>query len=322
MSRGVTDYVEQERERSAGPALHPDPDEPSGPGASGPGAPAGPERLPGPGGGPSRPRTPGPGRLTRRRLWTGAAQASALWGATRLALIGFVLLLSWIEGLDQDGRTRDWLAASRRLWWVAGLMAAAAVSIRINGLFLLVALVLMYLLQLRADRRWRPRADALALLLPVVPLTGIAVWLHHSTGSWNAWQEAEAKGWGRQTAWPWQGLADGWHEITTQHGPHILIASLAAFATVVLGLVLIPVLAWLRRWPELLFMVLNVLVLVCSTTFVSAPRYALTWFPAFILAAELTGRVRLRWLHPVLLIACLPLEATLFLLYARHFWVA
>jgi hypothetical protein len=115
---------------------------------------------------------------------------------------------------------------------------------------------------------------------------------------------------------------DGWHEITAMRGPHILIATVAAFATVVLGLLLVVAFAWLRRWPEAVYMLLNVIVLVCSTTFVSAPRYGLTWFPAFILAAELTGRRRLRWLHPIVLIVCIPLLATLGMLYARGAWVA
>jgi len=215
-----------------------------------------------------------------------------------------------------------WLAASRQLWWLSGLLMALTVSVRINGLFVVAALALMYLLQLRAERRWTPRRDVFAFALPVLMLVAIAAWLRSSTGSWNAWQEAEERGWERGTALPWQGLVDGWNEITAERGPHVLVASAMAFAVVVLGIALVGVFAWLRRWPEALFLALNVAVLVCSTTFVSAPRYALSWFPVYILAAEAIARVRGRWLHPAVLLACLPFLATFAMLYAQNAWVA
>lgn len=276
----------------------------------------------------------------------GAVAAAALWQLTAdqltmrddagpagfravqylmVAPYGIFLTAGYSEAMFLAAAMGAWLAGRRQRWWIAGLLMALTVSIRINGLFVIAALALMYVLQLRADRPgrgWRPRPDVLAFTLPVIMLGAIAVWLHGSTGSWNAWQEAEHQGWGRQSAWPWQGLADGWNEITTQRGPHILIAAIAAFATVILGLVLLVAFAWLRRWPETVYMALSVTVLVCSTTFVSAPRYGLTWFPAFILVAEITSWRRLHWLHPVLVIACLPLLATLSMLYARGAWVA
>ena len=47
-----------------------------------------------------------------------------------------------------------------------------------------------------------------------------------------------------------------------------------------------PVKLALRRWPEATYVGLSVGVLVCSTLIVSAPRYALTWFPAYLLLAQ------------------------------------
>jgi hypothetical protein len=263
--------------------------------------------------------------VTRGSVTSGDdARAAGFRAVTYLmvAPYGVFLVVGYSEATFLVFAMAAWLAASRRNWWLAGPLMAATVSIRINGLFVVAALALMYVLQLRADGRWRPRRDLLAFGFPVLALAWISAWLHQSTGSWDAWREAEERGWNRQTAWPWDGLAIGWHEVTSHKGPHLLLASLAAFVTVVIGLLLVAVFAWLRRWPEALLMVLSVTVLVCSTTFVSAPRYALSWFPAFILAAELTGRQRWRWLHQVLVIGCLPVAAVVALIYSQQGWVA
>jgi hypothetical protein len=63
-------------------------------------------------------------------------------------------------------------------------------------------------------------------------------------------------------------------------------------------------------------------VLVCSTTLVSAPRYALLWFPGYLLAAQLTERPGWRWLRVAVVVVCAPQLAALSLSFAAHQWVA
>ena len=53
---------------------------------------------------------------------------------------------------------------------------------RINGLFLAVALAVLYLLQ----HRGRLRRDALALVLPVLAVGAFFAYLRLRTGTWNA----------------------------------------------------------------------------------------------------------------------------------------
>jgi integral membrane sensor domain MASE1 len=65
-----------------------------------------------------------------------------------------------------------------------------------------------------------------------------------------------------------------------------------------------------------------VAVLVCSTMLTSAPRYALTWFPAYVLLAQLVVRPRWRWPTIALAAVCLPLLAVLSLAFAAHQWVS
>ena len=90
----------------------------------------------------------------------------------------------------------------------------------------------------------------------------------------------------------------------------------------VAGVVLVLVLARLRRWAEAVYVGLNVGVLVCSTTLVSAPRYTLTWFPAYLLLAELVQRPGWRWLRGPLPVVSAAAMVVLTLWFATHRWVA
>lgn len=235
---------------------------------------------------------------------------------------GVYLSVVYGESLFLACTLAAWLAATRRRWWWAGLLAGAAAAVRINGAFLAVALAVMYAIQLRAEGRLRPHRDALALLTPLFVVLAFFAWLHRTTGSWSAWRDAEVRGWQRRAAWPWDGLRIGWHAATAAHAPEMIFAQWADLLTTVAGLVLIVVLVRLRRWPEATYLAPNVAVLVCSTTLVSAPRYALAWFPGYLLAAQLTAHPRAGWLHPVILVVCVPLLAGLSLLFAKHAWVS
>jgi hypothetical protein len=101
-----------------------------------------------------------------------------------------------------------------------------------------------------------------------------------------------------------------------------VISRWADLVVTVAGIALVVVLAVLRRWPETVFVLLNVAVLACSTTLISAPRYALMWFPAYLLVAELGVRDRWRRLTPTVVIACLPLLGVVALSFASHQWTA
>jgi hypothetical protein len=241
-----------------------------------------------------------------------------------LAVTPFGLFLSSVysEALFLAVCLGAWSAGTHRRWWWAGVLAAAASAVRINGLFLMAALLVMYLGQLRACGRRGPRADLAALGLPLVVVGGYFAYLHARTGSWNDWQQAQIVSWQRHGAWPWQGLAVGWQSLMDSPSHDLVISRTADLATAIGGLLLLAVLAWRRRWAEATFIALNVAVLISSTTLVSSPRYALTWFPAYLMLARLSVRPRGRWLRPVALTLGPPLSAVLSITFAVHYWVA
>ncbi|PRY59419.1 mannosyltransferase PIG-V [Knoellia remsis] len=113
------------------------------------------------------------------------AASRAVW---LLALLptGFFLVAIYTEALFLALALGAWLLATRRHWWWAGLLAALATGVRVNGLFLAAGLVVLYAVQWHRDGRPRPRWDVLALGLPAVPVAAFVTYLHARTGSWNA----------------------------------------------------------------------------------------------------------------------------------------
>jgi hypothetical protein len=248
-----------------------------------------------------------------------AATAVVLLG---VAPYGIFLVAVYSEALFLAVTVAAWWAAVTRRWWLAGALAAAATTVRVNGMFLVAALAVMYLVQMREDRRRRPNADLLALALPFAVLGAYFGYLRARTGAWNAWQAAQDAGWARRTAWPWTGLRAGWDAIASASAPDLVVSRWADLVSVVAGLLLLAVLLWLRRWAEATYIALSVGVLVCSTMITSAPRYTLTWFPAYLLVAQLAHRRGWAWLRVAVPALCLPLMAALALTFSARLWVS
>ncbi len=251
-----------------------------------------------------------------------ARRAATAVAVLAVAPYGIFLSAVYSESLFLAVTVAAWWAAETRRWWWAGVLAAAATAVRVNGMFLVAALAVMYLVQLREDRQRRPRPDLLALALPFVVLGAYFGYLFARTGTWNAWQVAQDTGWARRTAWPWTGLRAGWEAIQGAPTADLLVSRWADLLSVVGGLVLLGVLLWLRRWAEATYIGLSVGVLVCSTMITSAPRYALMWFPAYLLLARLVHRPGWGWLRVAVPALCLPLMAALALTFSARLWVS
>jgi hypothetical protein len=241
-----------------------------------------------------------------------------------LAVTPFGLFLSSVysEALFLALSLAAWLAGDRRRWWMAGLLAGAAAAVRINGLFLAAALAVMYLGQARVDRRRWPRWDVVALGVPAVVVTIYFGYLYLRTGSWTTWQDAQVIAWHREVDWPWRGLRLGWQSWWTAPSNDLVLTRAADLLAAVAGLGLTAVLLVRRRWAEAVWVGLNLAVLICSTTLQSTPRYALLWFPAYLMVARLSVRPAGRWVMPVVLALGPALLMTFSIIFSRHLWVA
>jgi len=213
------------------------------------------------------------------------------------------LYANYSESLFLAFAVAGWYCAVRDRWWLVGLWCGLATATRINGCFLLVALVVMYVVHRRRDhlRLWAP-VTAWVLLAG----TGVAAYFGYlavRTGDLLAWNTAQSQGWGRGLQWPWQAFY--------QTAGRVLYASTIdrrlqfALDIVFAAVILTAILVWIRRrdWPPAVYAGLTLIALITSFTFVSLGRNSLTLFPLTVLAAVTVRRSRHRWAG-LLLLAC------------------
>ncbi|MEU7000342.1 mannosyltransferase family protein [Nonomuraea sp. NPDC046570] len=213
--------------------------------------------------------------------------AGAGWPAV-LALVLFptavFLTAGYSESLFLALAIPAWLAARKRQWPLAVLLAAGASTVRITGLFLAVALIVEFALS-------RPRLrQAPWLLVPFLPLIAYSFYLYTRTGDLLAWKGAQEAGWGRKMVWPWEAWNTTWGTAIGSGD------SAVAFRMEIVGAVVaVAVLLWLlarRRWSEFVYVGLQAGALMTSAYYLSIPRSLLLWFPLWVAIGQLAARRR------------------------------
>jgi hypothetical protein len=223
------------------------------------------------------------------------------------------LFAGYSEALFLAVAVPAWLAARQGRWVAAGLLAACATAVRVNGLFLAVAVVVECALACRASRR-RPDPAALWLLAPFVCALAYAAYLHALTGDWLRWPHAQAEGWGRHVTAPWTAFTTTQSMATGAPGPYAYVARLE-IAAVLLGVALTGVLLARRRWGEATYVGLTVASLATSTFYLSVARSTLLWFPLWTALAGAPVLLRRTWLA-----VTLPLCAVGVVLFTSGRW--
>ena len=94
-----------------------------------------------------------------------------------------------------------WERARSDRWLAAALLTAVACTVRVSGLFLIGALLVMIMTS-GSPIVAKLRRAAL-MLIPAVVIIAFAMYLYALTGSWTAWYHAQSTGWVRQLTWPW-----------------------------------------------------------------------------------------------------------------------
>jgi hypothetical protein len=208
-----------------------------------------------------------------------------------------------------------WLAARQGRWALAAALAAGASCMRITGLFLALALIVEFFTKRHAVRQagW--------LVLPFVPLVLYSAYHHARSGDWLAWNHAQEAGWGRHLVWPWESLITTWNSALGEG--RFAWAFRLEIAGAVVGIGLVLVLLYLRRWSEFVYVGLQVGALVCSAYYLSIPRSALLWWPLFLLIAKASTPPSpwRRWIIVVYALVVGPLMALNTLVFTDGAWV-
>ena len=241
-----------------------------------------------------------------------------------------------------------WERARADRWLAAALLTALACTVRVSGLFLICALLVMIMTS-GSPIVAKLRSVAL-MLIPAVVLVAFATYLHALTGSWTAWYHAQSTGWVRQLTWPWDSFvntipatlpgayADHPWWAAVFRGEMI---SMAVGVGVTIWCIAVslrakkqpnrpdrPPLDQQTMWGEASWVGVQVLAFSLSYWFFSVTRASLLWFPLWIMigrwvagplhAGSSTSRSR-PW-HPVLAVCAFAIEIALMLWWSWLFF--
>ena len=181
-----------------------------------------------------------------------------------------------------------WERARRNHWGTAALLAAAACTVRVSGLFLVGALAVM---ALTSSGTWRDRGRRLLwLLIPTAVLAAFVCYLYALTGSWTAWYTAQSTGWARTMTLPWDSF---WHTVAATHPnpdhplwPPVFVAEIVSMG---LGVLAVGWCLGRRLWAEASWVAVQVLAFSLSYWFMSVNRAILLWFPLWMMIGQLVG---------------------------------
>jgi hypothetical protein len=190
-----------------------------------------------------------------------------------------------------------WERARSDRWLAAAVLTAVACTVRVSGLFLIGALLVMIITD-RKSAAVKLRRVAL-MLIPASVIIAFATYLYVLTGSWTAWYRAQTNGWVRQLTWPWESFLNTIPAIMPgAYANHPWWAavfrgemiSMAVGVGVTVWCVVVSLRA--RRspdgpdrpmWGEASWVGVQVLAFSMSYWFFSVNRATLLWFPLWIM---------------------------------------
>jgi len=229
-----------------------------------------------------------------------------------------------------------WERARSDRWLVAVTLTAVACTVRVSGLFLIGALLVMILTSDNPTGvKWRRAA---LMLIPASVIMAFATYLFALTGSWTAWYEAQTIGWVRELTWPWQSFLNTIPAILPDAFPNhpwwpaVFRGEMIAMAVGV-GVVIWCIVVSLRArkspsgpdramWGEASWVGVQVLAFSMSYWFFSVNRATLLWFPLWIMLGRwVAGPSKISpVVHKLLVAAAFSVEVVLMLWWSWLFF--
>ncbi len=188
-----------------------------------------------------------------------------------------------------------WERARANQWWAVALLASAACTLRVSGLFLVGALFVLILTTRRTD--WPTKVTRAAwLVVPLAVMGAFAGYLYRLTGSWTAWYSAQKTGWVRELTWPWESFSNTIPAIVPgAYADHPWWAavfrgemvSMFVGVAVVIWCLAVSIRSRARSerplWGEASWVGVQVLAFSLSYWFFSVNRALLLWFPLWMM---------------------------------------
>ena len=228
-----------------------------------------------------------------------------------------------------------WERARADRWLAAALLTSLACTVRVSGLFLVGALLVMII---TSDEPARAKLRRRGLMLmPAAVIMAFATYLYALTGSWTAWYRAQSTGWVRQLTWPWDSFLNTVPAILPgAYATHPWWAavfrgemiSMAVGVAVTIWCIAVSLRARKRSdgpdrpmWGEASWVGVQVVAFSLSYWFFSVNRATLLWFPLWIMLGRwVAGPGRSRRLHRVLVGCAFGVEIVLMLWWSWLFF--
>lgn len=225
----------------------------------------------------------------------GGAPAAIAW---LLAPTAVFTMVPYTESVFCAAAFWAWERATAKQWGAAAVLAALAAAVRVSGVFLIVALVVLAISQAGSSQQ-RGR-KLLWLVFPVAVVAAYVAYLHTITGSWTAWYDAQAAGWSRGFTWPWDSLQhtfDAFAPGAYADHPEWAWVFRAEVVSMAIGAIVTLACLFKRRWAEAVWVGLQIAAFSVSYWFMSVNRAVLLWFPLWTIVGrigESRGRMP-RW---------------------------
>lgn len=230
----------------------------------------------------------------------GAPDVTVARVSTGLLLLGpyaVFLVASYSEAMFLAFAIPAWLATTRRQYLLAGVLAAGASFTRINGVFLGVALLVLWWTRTGPrsghDRRVR---QAAALALSFTGAAGYLIWLWAKTGDISAWTHSQRDVFDRHQEWPWSTLRQSLALLVRDHRSAFVLQHTLEFVAAALMLWALVALVRRAEWAAAVFVALTLISLMTSTSYLSLARNSVTLFPLAVLVADVAVHSRRRTL--------------------------
>jgi hypothetical protein len=197
----------------------------------------------------------------------------------------------YTEGLFVFCATASMFHFFRAEYWRAGILGFCAMLTRSTGIVLFVALALdLSVRVLRRQTAFRP--SMLALLAIPAGLGVFMLILHYQVNNPFAFAETLSH-WGRERSWPWQSLVAAFSATDYTFKPNFgkvqrFIDASIALLFLCIGLAM----AVSKKTPMALytFVILGVLLPLCTYNLAGMNRYVIGLFPAFIFLASVAEK--------------------------------
>ena len=199
-----------------------------------------------------------------------------------------------------------WERARSDRWLAAAVLASIACTVRVSGVFLVGALLVMII----SDRiDWHVKVKRAGLMLiPAAVIAGFVGYLYLLSGSWTAWYHAQSTGWVRGLTWPWDSFKNTIPAIVPgAYADHPWwaavfrgeVVSMAVGLGVTVWCLVVSIRA--RRsprpeiaegrglWGEASWVGIQVVAFSLSYWFFSVNRATLLWFPLWIMIGRWAG---------------------------------